>query len=507
VKMPRLTGHRLTLLIVGLLGLLLLLFKDELPSFNLEHILESVSGSLGAWTYLLVGGLAFLETGAFVGLVAPGEFTVMLGGAVAAQGDISLPLILGIAWFGAWAGDSVSFMIGSKLGRGFLSRNGPRVGIDEKRLDQVDAYFDRHGGKTILIGRFIGLVRALAPFIAGSSHMRYREFVPYSILGTGLWASGLTLAGYFASRSLDKIAAAVGRGLLAFGITVGVIVALVVLVRFFREADNRKRLVASMEGNRLLRPLVALGRRFRPQAQFVWRRLTPGGPLGLEVTSLLAAASIGLYVLVAYWVIVSGDPGPTPGDQTAIDVVDSIRAGWLTHVAKVVTALGSTWVVAPVVSVSAVVLAVKRRWTEFWVLLAGVAIIFTATPLIKHLIDRPRPAGGLVSAPSQSFPSGHASHSTIWIWLGVTVAIRFRPGLTARSAAIAAGIAVSVLVGLSRVYLGVHYLSDVNAGWGLGVAAFAGAGATALVISHFRQNVRPDAESDRVRAGPRPDWN
>ena len=69
-------------------------FRDELPHFNLEEIIKDLSEGLGSWTYVLVALLAFLETGAFVGLVAPGEFTVLLGGAVAGQGDISLPLIL-----------------------------------------------------------------------------------------------------------------------------------------------------------------------------------------------------------------------------------------------------------------------------------------------------------------------------------------------------------------------------------------------------------------------------
>jgi hypothetical protein len=68
---------------------LFLLFRDELPSFDLEEVIQDLSEGLGSWTYLLVGGLAFLETAAFVGLVAPGEFTVILGGAVAQQGDIS----------------------------------------------------------------------------------------------------------------------------------------------------------------------------------------------------------------------------------------------------------------------------------------------------------------------------------------------------------------------------------------------------------------------------------
>jgi undecaprenyl-diphosphatase len=495
--MPRVSGHRLTLLIVAVLGLLLLLFKDQLPSFDIQKVLESISGSLGAWTYLLVGGLAFLETGAFVGLIAPGEFTVMLGGAVAANGDVSLPLIVGVAWFCAWAGDSVSFMIGQRLGRTFLEKNGPRVGVTHERLEHVDSYFTRHGGKTILIGRFIGLVRALAPFIAGSSEMRYREFLPYSVLGTGLWATGLTLAGYFFSRSLDKIATYVGKGLLVFGITVAVVVGLVLLYRFLREPANRKKLAKAMDDNRLLHPLVVFGRRFRPQAEFVGRRLTPGGPLGLEVTSLLAAAAVGLYVLGAYWIVVSGNPGPTPGDNTAMDIAESIRTGWLTGIAKVITSLGSTWVLAPAVAVSAAVLASKRRWPDLYVLLIGIAAISIATPLIKDIVGRPRPpGGGLISPPGDaSFPSGHASHSVFWAWLGVTIALQLRPGLVWRTVAVSAGIAIAALVGLSRVYLGVHYMSDVSAGWGLGVGAFAGTAAVYLVIVHFRQNVEPDVRS------------
>src|SRR5262245_61666395 len=180
---------------VAIAVVLFLIFRDELPHLNLENLIENLSEGLGAWTYLLVAALAFLETGAFVGLVAPGEFTILLGGAVAGQGDISLPLILAITWLSAFLGDSVSFTIGARLGRGFLIRHGERVRISEARLHQVESYFDRHGGKTIIIGRFVGLVRALAPFIAGTSKMRYSTFAPYSIVGTGLWSATFILIG------------------------------------------------------------------------------------------------------------------------------------------------------------------------------------------------------------------------------------------------------------------------------------------------------------------------
>ena len=128
---------------------------------------------------------------------------MLLGGAVAGQGAIDIYLLIAIAWFAAWLGDTTSFFIGRRLGREFVLRHGPRVGISHERFEKVEAYFSRHGGKTIFIGRWISLVRALAPFIAGSSGMRYRAFVPYSILGTGLWASAHILIGYFFSRSVE----------------------------------------------------------------------------------------------------------------------------------------------------------------------------------------------------------------------------------------------------------------------------------------------------------------
>ena len=167
--------------------------KRLLPDFDAQTVLEDVSGSLGSWTYLIVGALAFLETGAFVGLVAPGETVVVLAGAVAGQGDTSVVLTIGIVWLSAFLGDTCSYFLGDRLGRDWVVKHGPRLRITPERFKQVEEYFSRHGGKTILIGRFIGLVRALAPFIAGSSGMAYRQLAPYSVLGTGMWATLFTL--------------------------------------------------------------------------------------------------------------------------------------------------------------------------------------------------------------------------------------------------------------------------------------------------------------------------
>lgn len=477
-------------------------FRDQLPDIDLDQIIEDLSEGLGAWTYLLVGGLAFLETGAFVGLVAPGEFTVMLGGAVASQGDISLPLIIAITWIAAFTGDSVSFLLGARLGRGFLVQHGERFRITPERLKRVEDYFARYGGRTILIGRFIGLVRALAPFIAGSSKLPYRRFAPYSILGTGLWSIALLLVGYFAAQSLDKVTQIVGKGLLVFGIVVAVVVGIVVAYRFLREAENRRKLVAEMERRRPLRPLLRLGRRLRPQFEFLGRRVTPGG-LGLELTTLLAALSVGLFVLIAYWSVVAGDPGPTPGDRTAWDAAHDLQADWLTDVAKAVTTLGSGWVVFPIAAAAAIFLAVRRRWLEFWSVAIGAAVIAIFVPEIKAWTDRPRPPDPVISVDGSAYPSGHAAKATLYTWLAITFALRVVPGITRRSLVIAAGIALTVLIGLTRVYLRVHWMSDVSGGWALGASAFSAVAAAVLVVSHIRDNPRRNEPAPELDPGAR----
>ncbi|MGI9020258.1 MAG: bifunctional DedA family/phosphatase PAP2 family protein [Solirubrobacterales bacterium] len=463
--------------------------SHQFESLDLEELLRDVSEFFGEWTYLLAGLLAFLETGAFVGLVVPGETFVILAGAVAGQGATDIYITIAIVWFSAWAGDTTSFFIGRRLGRGFILRHGPKLRIDEQRFEQVEGYFQRHGGKTILIGRFIGLVRALAPFVAGSSGMEYRAFVPYSVLGTGLWAATFSALGYLGSRSIEQIADVAGRGVFLFGITAVAVVAMVLTIRFLREPDNRRRVVEWMDRRAPLRPLVGLGRRIKPQARFLWDRLTPGD-LGLELTAMLATLSVAVFIIVGYAGIVAFDPGPTPGDEAAFGIAADLNPDWLTDVARVVTQLGSAWATLALGLVVAIVLGARRRWPELAVVIASMAVLYVAVPVLKEVLDRPRPAGGLVDVTGQSYPSGHAAYSVLYAWLGLTAALLWRKRIRG-TGLIVAGVAVAAAVGLSRVYLHVHYFSDVAGGWALGVSAFTLCAIVALITTHLRDNPEP----------------
>ena len=195
----------------------------QLP--DLEKALTDLSDTLGAWTYAMVGGLAFLETGAFVGLVAPGETAVVLGGVVAAEGDVNFVAILLLVWAAAAAGDFASFLLGRRLGRRFLVTRGPRIGVTPPRLARVEAFFDQHGPKAILVGRFVGIIRAVAPFLAGSSGMRIRAFLPWSIVGTAAWAAAFTSVGYIFSSSFSAAADYLTHGAFALAVVAAVALA------------------------------------------------------------------------------------------------------------------------------------------------------------------------------------------------------------------------------------------------------------------------------------------
>src|SRR3984885_5736705 len=119
---------------------------------DLEHALRSVGSTLGPWTYALVGVMAFLETGAGIGLIAPGELAVILGGVAAGQGELKLVPLIALVWACAVAGDTLSYVLGRRLGRGFLLEHGHRVKLTPARFGQGEGYFPRPGGKTSRFG-------------------------------------------------------------------------------------------------------------------------------------------------------------------------------------------------------------------------------------------------------------------------------------------------------------------------------------------------------------------
>ena len=417
--------------------------------------------------------LAFAETGAFIGLIAPGETTILIGGVVAGQGEISIYILIGLVWACAVAGDLTSYMLGRKLGRGFLERHGPRLKITEERLVYVEDFFDRRGGLTILIGRFIGLVRAIAPFIAGASRMEMRKFLPYDVLGAGLWSALFCLLGYFFWQSLDRVEAYIGRGAAALTGLVVVGGAVWFVLRLRRDEKFRAQVQERLDRN-------PMWRRVRGPANFV----ADHAQFGLELTTLLALAAVGTYVFFGLAQLVGPEP-LAPFDREAFDIGDALAMDAAIDAVRVLTHVGSLPVTAAVVIATAIWAARRHRAREGVALVVAHALTFAFVHIAKDTEARARPSGQYSDTEGLAYPSGHSAYAVAYVACAVVMA-RGGHRWATRFALVAIAVAIAAAVGASRIYLRAHYLSDVLGGFALATAVYALCGVVALVIGAVR---------------------
>jgi undecaprenyl-diphosphatase len=475
---------------------------NVIPLPHFEQLLEDAGKALGTWTYLAVGALAFLETGAFLGFVAPGETAVIVGGLVAGQGEISLLALIAIVWTCCVAGDVTSYQLGRKLGRNWLLTHGERLKVTEERLDRVESFLERRGAVMIIVGRFLGFVRPLSPFIAGASRMPLRRFLPYDVLAAGLWSVTFCVLGFLFWRSIDQLTRYVSRGAFALGTLVVVVGGIVALIHLRRNPEARRR-VRDWIDERDERPgWRQLARVSRPvwhfilnpaagaadvAARFGWNRVTPGN-LGLEFTTLLALLAVGGFSFFLLGDVVLDTPDPRI-DRVASDIAERLRSAPLVDAAKVATELGSSPVTGALVLLTAIFATLRRRRIEAVSLVAGWLLSVGLVHLAKVLYDRERPPSGMVETISAAYPSGHTAYAVALVACA-TVLVRAGIGWAVRIAAVTVAVILVAVVAATRVYLRAHFLTDVLGGAGLALAIWCCVGAVALVAGRVRHNVR-----------------
>jgi membrane-associated protein len=151
---------------------------------------------LGAWTYLLLFIVLFCETGLVIFPLLPGDSLLFAVGSLATLPDahLNVAIVCAVMFSAALSGDVTNYWVGRKIGR-FLMEN-TRL-IRREHLQRTEEFYERYGAKTVMIARFVPIVRTIAPFVAGAGSMRWRRFIGFSITGATLWILGITLAGYF----------------------------------------------------------------------------------------------------------------------------------------------------------------------------------------------------------------------------------------------------------------------------------------------------------------------
>jgi membrane-associated protein len=162
---------------------------------HLDRHLNAVISAYGVWTYLILFLIIFCETGLVVMPLLPGDSLLFAVGNLAAMGPLRVEVLFALLTIAAVLGDTVNYTIGYRLGRRLLARDG-RI-FKRRYLERTERFYDRYGGKTIVMARFVPIVRTFAPFVAGTGKMDYGRFILYNVAGGVAWIAAFVFSGYF----------------------------------------------------------------------------------------------------------------------------------------------------------------------------------------------------------------------------------------------------------------------------------------------------------------------
>lgn len=168
----------------------------------MEYLIDIIK-DVGNWGYLILFVVIFLESFPFT-FYLPGDSLLFTTGFLASQGHFNLPMLIFVLYFGGAFGYLVSYILGEKI-RNFIISSGDRYWFKKRHLDYTADYYNRYGAKTLIIGRFIPIVRSFSATLAGAVKMDYRSFLVYTFLGGIVWCVGVTSSGYYLGKLIPSV--------------------------------------------------------------------------------------------------------------------------------------------------------------------------------------------------------------------------------------------------------------------------------------------------------------
>ena len=179
------------------------LFHQLRDLLNPKLIIETLLAKGGLFVYVGLFLIVFAETGLALGFFLPGDSLLVVAGLVAATGKLNVALLIGLLFVAAVVGDAVGYYTGARLGPRLFNKKKSLI-FRPSHLQRAHAFYEKYGGKTIVIARFVPIVRTFAPIVAGAAEMPYRRFVVFNIAGGLLWVTSMLLSGYFLGSLLKS---------------------------------------------------------------------------------------------------------------------------------------------------------------------------------------------------------------------------------------------------------------------------------------------------------------
>jgi membrane protein DedA with SNARE-associated domain/membrane-associated phospholipid phosphatase len=425
----------------------------------LQNLLTWISANPG-WAHLGVFLVALVESLAIVGLIVPGVIMMVGAGALIATGTLEFWPVCLWAIAGAVAGDGLSYWLGRRY-RDRLKILWPFTRYPET-LDTGARFFEKYGGKSVAFGRFVGPVRAVIPLVAGMMGMTAGRFLLANVLSATLWAPAYLLPGIVFGASLELAAEA------AFHLVL-LLLTLVGLIWVTAWGVQQIFLLYSPHARGWVEGLLHWAE-FHPRMGEIARALAD--PRHPDAGTLAALAGVLLLTTVLFALVtgfaVAGAPD-IPLNKTVLHLALSLQTPAANHLMAALSRLADLSVILSLVVVVCgwMYWRGERRQANYW--LAAGAFAILAGPLLKILLQVPRPEIGSAGLTSWAFPSSHALRATVvYGFLAVILAGRMMPAWRWLPYVWASTIITAV--GISRVYFGVHWLTDVVGSLTLGLA-------------------------------------
>lgn len=401
-----------------------------------KHFLDILSFYLqnfGWLSYGVVFLVSFLESLAFVGFFIPGGTFVVFLGFLSAQGFFNPVFLIISAIVGAVLGDGLSYYLGTK-GTSFFKNENKLLKLSH--LEVGERFFSKHGNKSILLGRFIGPIRPIIPFVAGLAKMKKTKFFFWNVVSAILWGGAYVSLGYFFGASLPFIEH-ITRKVSLYSV-LAVIIVVIVWVLLVRWGEVFKHVASDIK--RII--------------------LAPVFILSVIIFVILIRFLYNIFFSEEFMYI----------DNYIQNILVASRSDWGIKFFSLVTSFGGLTVAGLIIAGVSLFLLVYKKYPQvigFWTALFGGEILVL---IGKEFLNKSRPINQVVSVfeNSSSFPSGHATLAIILYGFLAFLVYRNIKTIWGKVLLVFSTILFVILIGFSRLYLGVHYFSDVLGGYVLG---------------------------------------
>lgn len=388
----------------------------NLPLTNLNH-----------WGYWLILLASTIEASPLLGIIIPGQTIVMFGGFLVKMEILHFWGVAAVAAIGAIMGDFVGYALGRKYGHDFIVKYGKYFLLKEKNYEKTKKLIHEHTGKTLFIGRFNSITRALSPFVAGSVHVGFYRFLFFNITGGICWALSFTILGYIFGHSFALVSKYVGRFILAGFIIGGFLI-------YAYHFLNKKRHLFAKYHLRLL---------------------------ALNIISIYLFSKMLEDLIDNEWII-------------KIDhfINTSVPLWWspiLNKIMILITTIGDKVVIIPLTFLVFIFLIYRKKWYNSLLLIFAVGGGGLLELIVKSIVKRPRPVNSLIFRSDFSFPSGHAIVAIIFFSLLLYFFKNEIKNKFGKMLFIIGNITLFLAISFSRIYLNIHWTSDVIAGLALGL--------------------------------------